>query len=249
MDKKKKFGNNLSGELEQGIQKIEPPVLESTPIKAWKNERGDAMLAIESNNLGGNILKQITGTKDSDIAESIIRGSYLAIQPIFEEGESSTKSLISSLNIIAQSLHDFQPKDAIEARLVSQATALYHHGMDRLAKAGRSELIHHSELQINMAIKLLRVHNETIETLNRYRRGGEQKVTVTHAVLANNAVVNNFTGGGGICKNKGDNPCSESAEQKPGQMAIDLAVSQQWPMEGAGYMADYVREQKRRQDS
>lgn len=36
------------------------------------------------------------------------------------------------------------------------------------------------ETHMNYAIKLLRLHNETIETLSRYRRKGEQKVIVQH---------------------------------------------------------------------
>jgi hypothetical protein len=51
-------------------------------------------------------------------------------------------------------------------------------------------------------------HNETIEALSRYRRGGEQQVVVQH-IADKIAVVNNFdsTGGGGSQENKGASPC------------------------------------------
>lgn len=57
----------------------------------------------------------------------------------------------------------------------------------------------------NIAIKYMRLHNETIEALGRYRRGGEQRVTVVH-VAEKMAVVNNY-GGGGMPQNQGDKPC------------------------------------------
>jgi len=53
------------------------------------------------------------------------------------------------------------------------------------------------------AIKLLRLHNETIEALSRYRRGGEQKVVVQHVNVNNGgqAIVGNVEArGGGKCK-------------------------------------------------
>jgi hypothetical protein len=133
----------------------------------------------------------------------------LAIEAIIAEiDKGELEKLSTAMNIMFQSLNDFKPKDAVEARLASQAAVLYQHGMDRLRQAGRADRSAHAEAEINMSIKLLRCHNETIEAINRYRRGGEQKVTVTHAVLANQAVVNNnYSGGGGVAENKGDTPC------------------------------------------
>jgi hypothetical protein len=80
--------------------------------------------------------------------------------------------------------------------------------MARLSKLASSENVRNSEAQANIAIKLLRCHNETIEALSRYRRGGEQRVVVQH-IADKIAVVNNFgdTGGGGSQENKGASPC------------------------------------------
>ena len=103
-----------------------------------------------------------------------------------------------SFNVVLQSVHDMQPKDAIEARLAVQASALFSHGLANLRRAETADMMCHADHYANKAIKLLRLHNETIEALNRYRRGGEQKVTVTHAVITEKAIVNNFNGGGGI---------------------------------------------------
>jgi hypothetical protein len=75
-------------------------------------------------------------------------------------------------------------------------------------------------------------HNETVETLNRYRRGGDQKIVVQHNVMADKAIVN-FPGGGVNTINEGDTPCSTSyAELKPEPMAIDHAANPQCSTEG-----------------
>ena len=84
------------------------------------------------------------------------------------------------------------------------------------------------------------LHNETVETLSRYRRGGVQTVNVQHAVVDNRAVVKNFGVGGGIIEKKGDMPCTESAELKQEPKAIDRVVCPQWPMGAVGSTAENV---------
>jgi hypothetical protein len=81
----------------------------------------------------------------------------------------------------------------------------------------------------NLGIKFMRIHNETIETLARYRRGGEQKVTVTH-IAEKIAVVNNYgcQGGGDSQGKKGDSPCQQYAEPKPEPTDTNHVDSPQW---------------------
>jgi hypothetical protein len=102
--------------------------------------------------------------------------------------------------------------------------------MKNLRRSATADMLCHSEHYINKAIKLLRLHNETVEALNRYRRGGEQKIVVQHNVMADKAVVN-FPRGANT-KNEGDTPCSTNyAELNPEPMAIDHAGNPPWPME------------------
>ena len=126
----------------------------------------------------------------------------------------------------------------METRLVVQASALFSHGLVNLRRAETADMMCHGEYYTNKAIKLLRLHNETIDALGRYRRGGEQRVTVTHALITEKAIVNNFGAmGRASAKNDKDTPCSQRfAEQKPELTAISHAVSQPWPTEDADCM-------------
>lgn len=47
------------------------------------------------------------------------------------------------------------------------------------------DLITKVEFYMKSALKLLRLHNETLEAVSRYRRGGEQKVIVQHVNVNN----------------------------------------------------------------
>jgi hypothetical protein len=175
-------------------------------------------------------LKSVMGIKDTELACQILSAGVSALK--------STCGEKDSYNVILQTMHDLRPKDSVEARLVVQASALFSQGLSNLRMAETADMMCHADHYSNKAFKLLRLHNETIEALNRYRRGGEQKVTVTHAVITEKAIVNNFNGvGGGIAKNEGESPCSpRNAEQKQEPMSISHAASQPWQMEDADCM-------------
>jgi len=224
-------------------QKSNPPKLESTPIKFWQQE-GERGMNAEIKTVEGETkadaffaqIKAVTGVKDSELAMNILDTAARTIDPFVRENEE--------YNIIAQSLHDIGPRDATEARLAVQATVLFTHGMKCLRRTETADMMCHSEFYANKAIKLLRLHNETIETLNRYRRGGEQKIVVQHNVVADKAIVN-FGEGGGKTKNGGKNPCSEDyAAQKREPMAINHVDSPQCQMEGVDCMEENVRAPK-----
>ena len=211
---------------------VKPPETESTPIKFWKQDGDEKMNVSLAHNAEEFVetLKSVIGVKDSELAWQILNSGVAALKPMCGEKDS--------FNVILQSMHDIQPKDVIEARLAVQASALFSHGMSNLRRAESADMMCHADHYGNKAIKLLRLHNETIETLNRYRRGGEQKVTVTHAVITEKAIVNNFNGMGGVSpKNEGESPCSQrDAEQKPELTNINHAANQPWQTEDVGSM-------------
>ncbi len=241
MDKKKIACVAASQQEVPECKKIEPPAIESAPMKAWIDENGKFQLAFDLKKRQGNDpIKTLTGVQDMELALSII---LHAAKSMPENIESH-----NAWNLIIQAEHDFKPKDAIEARLVAQAALAYQHGIECLGNAGRAEIIPQFESNGNMAIKLMRVHNETIETLMRYRRGGEQKVTVTH-VAEKMAVVNNYgcQGGGGTKEKNGDSPCQQYAEQKPEQTVTTPVASQQCLTDAVGSTAGKVRVRKRKE--
>lgn len=142
-------------------------------------------------------LKHLTATTDSTIAEEIFTTGLDALP---------SKNAPRKANLAAQTLADAAPHDATEARLCMQEMALYAQGMHQLSIARNCSMIPQAEFHTKTAIKLLRLHNETVEARSKYRRGGEQKVTVQHVQVSEGgqAIVNNgnMTAGGGGGKEK-----------------------------------------------
>lgn len=218
---------------------------DSTPVSFFQNtSTGESRIDLkpDCSQSPRDLLKSIAGVGDADLALDIVGKASDAIHPL----SGNVENTFNSFNIVLQSLHDFQPKNALEARLIAQSAALYTHGMKCLQRSEEQDLLPHAEHYTNKAAKLLRLHNETIETLSRLRRGGEQKVTVQHTVIADKAVVNNFTRVGGQEKSGGGTPCSlQNAVLKQEQTAIDHVDSPQWQMGVADSMEEKVLVQKR----
>jgi hypothetical protein len=126
---------------------------------------------------GIDAMEQITGTKDSEIAAALVIAGVTAMTScITIKGDDAKKGMVC-LNVITQSLNDFKPRDAVEARLVIQATVAFEQAMSLTKRGTSSDMLCQLESLTNLAIKFMRAHNESIEALNRYRRGGEQKVS------------------------------------------------------------------------
>jgi hypothetical protein len=168
--------------------------LEENKVKLSKSGFDDGVMSCYQT------LQGAVGQERSGLISHIVSKTACAI-------DSQTNEITpKSTQVALESLDAQKPRDAIEAKLISQAAALYSTGMDCLAQASRTERMDFMNVYGNLAAKYMRLHNETIEALGRYRRGGEQKVIVVH--VANKMAVMNNYGGGGVHEKQGDTPCS-----------------------------------------
>lgn len=115
----------------------------------------------------------LTGTQNFELALQIIKLGAAASYP---DGKQVEERVNLSMEVLAEA----QVNGFIEARLTTQANALYTQGMSYLDKLNQAETIEKAQFCINTAVKLLRLHNETVLTLGKYMRKGEQKVIVQH---------------------------------------------------------------------
>lgn len=130
------------------------------------------------------------GIADKEAALAVITDGLNALEPLYGKDLAQT--------ILIQTLSSVKPKDVFEARLTVHSVCLSAHSMVSLKKAQEADLLPQAEHYLNRSAKMVRLYNETLEALNRHRRGGEQKMTVTHAVITEKAIVNNFNGMEGV---------------------------------------------------
>ena len=111
----------------------------------------------------------------------------LACDIITRGGSASTqKSINAQTNIITQALSESSPQDVFEARLAVQAHALHEQGMRYLGGLNDGAGLQTAQFFLNCATKLLRLQNETVEALCKYRRKGESKMIVQHVTVNDN---------------------------------------------------------------
>ena len=137
-------------------------------------------------------------------------GLVLLIDAIGLKDQSLGRELLSQMSGVAKGNEDalnamiafvrgLEPKDSLEATLATQMAAVHALTMrlaSQLANSTTNKGQEHAERALN---KLARTFASQIETLKRYRTGGEQRVTVQHVTVSDNAqaIVGNVSAGGG----------------------------------------------------
>lgn len=139
------------------------------------------------------LLRAATGVDDSNGGMHML---YLCADACGIRGVKE-EDRMESLQTTMHALTSLDPKDTIEGMLVTRLLALHEQGMKFLAIASSAAGDQVRDLYVNMATKLLRLHNESLDMLLRYRRKGEQRVVVQHVNVADGgkAIVGNVIGG------------------------------------------------------
>ena len=140
-------------------------------------------------------LLEMAGTKDPDLMCYLVGQAADAIQ-------RTKKPQADILNKAVAALAGIGPRDELEGMLAVQMVAVHHLAMESMKRARQqNQSVEVATHHINGATKLLRTFTAQVETLNRYRGKGQQKVTVEHVHInkGGQAIVGavNREGGGG----------------------------------------------------
>jgi hypothetical protein len=150
-------------------------------------------------------LHKATGSENDVIARVELSSSVKAAVPF---GKQNIESTLDYSNSVSLTMEALAPQDEIEGHLVSQLAVLQQHSMYWLMKAINTERVDFANIYMNGASKMLARHHETIETLMRYRRRGEQRVHVEHVHVheGGQAIVGNVSTGEGLNKKVAEGP-------------------------------------------
>lgn len=141
-------------------------------------------------------LSEASGSSDTFFALTLVQ----QYSSVLAGGEGIEKAIEVS-NSFMNNMVALKPQDEIEAMLLTQILSLQSLGMKCAVRAGNAEnSIVNVDRNVNNLTKLLRLQHETIETLNRYKRKGTQKVVVQHVNVneGGRAIVGGVIEGGGI---------------------------------------------------
>ena len=120
------------------------------------------------------------GTEDMDVAAYLLN-SLCKVSGIKTEQADVLNGLCAAI----QELH---PRDHCERMLVSQMVLVDYRLKACMHSAGRALSPEMRDTEMAMAVRLMRLYTQQLETLRRYRTGGNQMITVNH-VTAEQAIV------------------------------------------------------------
>ncbi len=128
---------------------------------------------------------RICSVQNDIVAENIITTAYEALPGSY--------SLLERYNIIASNLSEQVPKDATETRLRVKEVVLFSQAMEYMKKAEYYASLkepfsnHWQSFYMKFALKLLQLHGDVVNDIERYRRDGRQNITVQHVTMNDNA--------------------------------------------------------------
>jgi hypothetical protein len=109
------------------------------------------------------------------------------------------------INFMLAVVKGVEPKDQVEAMLAAQMAAVHNATMSFARRLAHVENINQQDSAERAFNRLARTFAAQVESLKRYRTGGEQKVTVQHVTVndGGQAIVGNVKGGRDNDQNRG----------------------------------------------
>jgi len=163
-------------------EKIKKEANQPAPIKFKKGEKpGELKATGESEEQFRQMLTQAFGTSDYDSQMIILNQVAHTFGVITSSGIIDDQAMVTACTQVVKIMCDIKPQNAIERLLVSQMVGVHAAVMKALQYAMLPvQTSQGVEANINRATKLMRTFTSQIETLKRYRTGGQQKMTVEH---------------------------------------------------------------------
>ena len=167
------------------------------PVKISQDKNGDTVLQ-EKKEFWDISLMEATGTVDRDLADTLIT-------QVGHTVPGGNTDPAKTLNKSLAAMHDIAPRDTLEGMLAAQMVGAHNLGMECMKRA-MIEGQHTDAIKsyLSLGNKCMRTFTQQIETLNRYRGKGQQKMTVEHVHVnkGGQAIVGNVTGGMGVIDEK-----------------------------------------------
>jgi hypothetical protein len=172
--------------LSKQIERLnaEPP---APRIKMEEGGKGKTLSLDHPNeDVAGALLMEALGTANADFANGLLSQLNRSQGGDVDEGK---------LNFMLAVIAGIKPNDQLEAMLAAQMAAVHMEVMKFVRKLDRAEYLEHQDSAERALNKLARTFATQMETLKRYRTGGEQTVTVQHVSVSEGgqAIVGNVT--------------------------------------------------------
>ncbi len=158
--------------------------------------------------LGGSAYELVNNTRAAQVLQTVWTGTNLSAE---DTHKAKTAALLT--------LAGMKPSDDVEGQMVAQMVATHHATMECFRRAMIPEQGFDARFQnLAFANKLTRAYTQQVESLQRYRGKGQQKVTVEHVHVhaGGQAIVGTVEqAGGGTEKKLEEQPHAKQVTHAP----------------------------------
>lgn len=121
---------------------------------------------------------EATGTDDPELSQRLLNQIY---ETLWMPAELSEEDRIQLVQSAVAALRGIKPQDAVEGMLATQMVATHNAAIECLRRSMiQQQTFEGRESSLRHAAKLLSIYAKQIETLNRNRGKGQQKMTIEH---------------------------------------------------------------------
>jgi hypothetical protein len=121
---------------------------------------------------------EATGTNDPELAQRLVNQVY---ETLWLPAELSDEKRLEHIRSAIAALRGIKPQDEIEGMLATQMVATHSAAMECLRRSmNQNQSFEVRESSLRHAAKLLSIFTKQLETLNRNRGKGQQKMTIEY---------------------------------------------------------------------
>jgi len=168
-------------------------------------------------------IAEATGTNDPELAQRLVNQVY---ETLWLPAELSEEERLQHIRAAMAALRGIKPQDEIEGMLATQMVATHSAAMECLRRSMIPEQsLEGRDNNLRHAAKLLSIFTKQLETLNKNRGKGQQKMTIEHVNVESGgqAMVGHFEADAGA-KQSIPEP-AKALEHQPGEVIdIDLTA-------------------------
>ena len=178
-------------EEEAALSRFADRYAASSPAPRLKLTAGEAKTSIAVDHPDPKVAYQVLMDSLGTASFDFVHGLLVQLANTGSPGKASENALNFMISVVT----DTKPRDHLEAMLAAQMAAIHIATMKVGSRLSDAEDIPRQDSAGALFNKLARTFAAQMETLKRYRTGGEQKVTVQHVNVGEGgqAIVGNVT--------------------------------------------------------
>ncbi len=142
------------------------------------NKPSPMLVTVESS----DAIVEATGTNDPELAQQLVNQVF---ETLWLPVELSDEERLQHIRSAMAALHGIKPQDEVEGMLATQMVATHAAAMECLRRSMiQEQKFEGRDNNLRHAAKLLSIFAKQLETLNRNRGKGQQKMTIEHVNVA-----------------------------------------------------------------